>query len=201
LRVQARGSPDGFVKIFDFGLSKLAAAESGEVSAMPTVAKPETQPGTVLGTVAYMSPEQASGQAVDYRSDQFSLGSILHEALTGEKAFAHNTPAETMAAIIRDEPRPISQLRPETPPPLKWIVERGLARPKTSSPSFHRLSFRPDRQRALRSGRADRDLRSHAARRRKHGALSGSAREPGIRSSPGRRSPLSTLSPAGPRDF
>jgi eukaryotic-like serine/threonine-protein kinase len=121
-------SKDGFVKILDFGLSKLVAPESGEVSAMPTVAKAETEPGTVLGTVAYMSPEQASGQAVDYRSDQFSLGSILHEALTGEKTFAHNTAAETMAAIIRDEPAPVSQLRPETPPPLRWIVERCLAK-------------------------------------------------------------------------
>jgi Tol biopolymer transport system component len=121
-------SKDGFVKILDFGLSKLAAPESGEVSAMPTVARAETQPGTVLGTVAYMSPEQASGHVVDYRSDQFSLGSILHEALTGEKTFAHKTAAETMAAIIRDDPASLSQRRPDTPPPLRWIIERCLAK-------------------------------------------------------------------------
>ena len=80
---------------------------------MPTLAKPETQPGTVLGTVGYMSPEQASGQPVDFRSDQFSLGSILYEMAPGQKAFQRNTAAETMSAIIRDEPEPLGKLRPE----------------------------------------------------------------------------------------
>ncbi|HLN58751.1 MAG TPA: protein kinase [Thermoanaerobaculia bacterium] len=119
---------DGYVKILDFGLSKLAAPESGELSAMPTLARPETQPGTILGTVAYMSPEQASGQSLDYRSDQFSLGSVLYEAVSGEKAFLRKTAAETMSAIIRDEPEPLGKLRPEVPPPLRWIVERCLAK-------------------------------------------------------------------------
>ena len=121
-------SKDGYVKILDFGLSKLAAPESGEVSAMPTLARPETHPGTVLGTVAYMSPEQASGEPVDYRSDQFSLGSILYEALTGEKAFSKKTAAETMSAIIRGEPELLGKQRPDVPPPLRWIVERCLAK-------------------------------------------------------------------------
>ncbi len=102
-------SRDGYVKILDFGLSKLAAPESGEVSAMPTLARPETHPGTVLGTVAYMSPEQASGRTVDYRSDQFSLGSILYEMAAGKKAFESNTAAETMSTIIRDDPEPLSR--------------------------------------------------------------------------------------------
>ncbi len=121
-------SRDGYVKILDFGLSKLVAPASGEVSAMPTLARPETHPGTVLGTVAYMSPEQASGEAVDFRSDQFSLGSILYEVVTGEKTFSRKTAAETMSAIIRDEPEPLAKLRPEVPPPLRWIVERWLAK-------------------------------------------------------------------------
>src|SRR6266545_3723236 len=119
---------DGYAKILDFGLSKLVAPESGKVSAMPTLARPETHPGTVLGTVAYMSPEQASGKTVDYRSDQFSLGSILYEMAAGRKAFESNTAAETMSAIIRDEPEPLAKLRPEVPPPLRWIVERWLAK-------------------------------------------------------------------------
>ncbi len=121
-------SRDGYVKILDFGLSKLVAPESGEVSAMPTLARPETHPGTVLGTVAYMSPEQASGQPVDFRSDQFTLGAILYEIATGEKVFQRNTAAETMAAIIRDEPKPLSQLRADAPLPFRWIVERCLAK-------------------------------------------------------------------------
>jgi Tol biopolymer transport system component len=121
-------SKDGYLKILDFGLSKLAAPESGGLSAMPTLAKPETQPGTVLGTVAYMSPEQASGRAVDYRSDQFSLGSILYESVAGEKAFQRNTAAETMSAIIRDDPEPLGKLRPDSPLLLRWIIERCLAK-------------------------------------------------------------------------
>ena len=119
---------DGYVKILDFGLSKLAAPESGEVSAMPTLARPETHPGTVLGTVAYMSPEQASGRALDYRTDQFSLGSILYEMAAGRKAFESNTAAETMSAIIRDDPEPLARASPKLPPPLRWIVERCLAK-------------------------------------------------------------------------
>ncbi len=121
-------SRDGFVKILDFGLAKLTEPESGGASAMPTLARPETHPGTVLGTVGYMSPEQASGQSVDFRSDQFSLGSILYELVSGEKAFARKTAAETMSAIIREDPAPLAKSRPETPLPLRWIVERCLAK-------------------------------------------------------------------------
>lgn len=121
-------SRDGFVKILDFGLAKLALPDSGELSAMPTLARPETHPGTVLGTVGYMSPEQASGQALDFRSDQFSFGSILYEITSGQKAFSRKTAAETMSAIIREEPEPLGRLRPDSPLPLRWIVERCLAK-------------------------------------------------------------------------
>ena len=121
-------SKDGFVKILDFGLAKLTEPDSGGISAMPTVGKPETRPGTVMGTVGYMSPEQASGNPLDFRSDQFSLGSILYELLSGEKAFARKTAAETMSAIIREEPEPLGKLRPQTPLPLRWIVDRCMAK-------------------------------------------------------------------------
>ncbi len=121
-------SEDGYVKILDFGLAKLTEPESGELSAMPTLAMPETHPGTVLGTVGYMSPEQASGQPLDFRSDQFSFGSILYEITSGQRAFARKTAAETMSAIIREEPEPLVKLRPDVPPPLRWIIERCLAK-------------------------------------------------------------------------
>jgi hypothetical protein len=121
-------SKDGFVKILDFGLAKLAEPESGGVSVMPTLAKPETRPGVVMGTVGYMSPEQASGEPLDYRSDQFSLGAMLYEMATGQKAFQRKTAAETMSAIIREEPEPVGKLRPELPAPLRWILERCLAK-------------------------------------------------------------------------
>ena len=121
-------SKDGFAKILDFGLAKLVEPESGQVSVMPTLAKPETHPGVVMGTVGYMSPEQASGEPLDFRSDQFSFGSILYEIATGQKPFQRKTAAETMSAIIREDPEPIGKVRAEVLPPLRWIVERCLAK-------------------------------------------------------------------------
>src|SRR5215510_9103045 len=121
-------SKDGFVKILDFGLAKLMETDTSGVSALPTIAQPETRPGTVMGTVGYMSPEQASGEPVDYRSDQFSLGSIVYEMATGNKAFQRKTGAETLVAIIREEPDPLSQAAPKAPAPVRWIVERCLAK-------------------------------------------------------------------------
>jgi len=123
-------SKDGFVKILDFGLAKLTEPTSSDgLSAFPTVAgAPGTVPGTVMGTVVYMSPEQASGRDVDFRSDQFSFGSILYELATGQRAFQRNTGAETLTAIIREEPVPFAQANPRVPAPVRWIVERCLAK-------------------------------------------------------------------------
>jgi Tol biopolymer transport system component len=121
-------STDGFVKILDFGLAKLMESDTSGVSALPTMAQPETRPGTVMGTVGYMSPEQASGEQVDYRSDQFSLGSVLYEMLTGKKPFLRKTAAETMSAIIREEPEPATRLRPDLPLPVRWILDRCMAK-------------------------------------------------------------------------
>lgn len=121
-------SKDGFVKILDFGLAKLVEPVAQEGSALPTVVGPGTLPGTVMGTVGYMSPEQASGEPVDYRSDQFAFGSILYEMATGRRAFQRKTGAETLAAIIREEPEPIGQLNPKAPAPVRWIIERCLVK-------------------------------------------------------------------------
>src|SRR5262249_55564603 len=78
------------------------------------------------GTVGYMSPEQAAGRLADFASDQFSLGSILYEMATGKRAFARDSAAETMAAIIREEPEPLGSLAPQTPPAPRWSIERHL---------------------------------------------------------------------------
>lgn len=115
---------DGFAKILDFGLAKLFLTSGSEVSALPTSAG--TDAGTILGTVGYMSPEQASGKVVDFRSDQFSLGAILYEMLTGKRAFEEKTTVETLAAIIKNDPEPISSRPVQVPAPLRWIVERCL---------------------------------------------------------------------------
>jgi Tol biopolymer transport system component len=121
-------SKDGFVKLLDFGLAKLFTAPQEEVSGMPTMVHQETQPGTVMGTVGYMSPEQASGRPVDFRSDQFALGSILYEMATARRAFQRETGAETLTAIIKDDPESVAQLNPKAPAPFRWIVERCLAK-------------------------------------------------------------------------
>jgi serine/threonine-protein kinase len=121
-------SSDGFVKILDFGLAKLLAESAEPLSNAPTKEKPDTRPGTVLGTLSYMSPEQAAGLPLDFRSDQFSLGSILYEMATGRRAFTRTTPVETLSAILREEPEPLGRLSPGAPAPFRWIVERCLAK-------------------------------------------------------------------------
>src|SRR6476661_5662157 len=121
-------SKDGYVKILDFGLAKLIQTDSVDMTGLPTVVGTATEPGTVMGTAGYMSPEQASGQPVDFRSDQFTLGTILYEMATGRKAFQRKTGAETLVAIIREEPDSLSQLAPKAPAPIRWIVERLLAK-------------------------------------------------------------------------
>jgi serine/threonine-protein kinase len=116
-------SRDGFVKLLDFGLAKLARPFGETDSTIP-----QTIPGAVFGTVGYMSPEQASGREVDYRSDQFALGVILYEMLTGKLPFSAPTAAETLAAIIREEPVPVSKLNDSAPPEVVRIVERCLSK-------------------------------------------------------------------------
>ena len=121
-------SKHGYAKILDFGLAKLVTHESDELSGQMTAGGDATRPGMVMGTVGYMSPEQAAGRALDFRSDQFSFGSILYEMATGKRAFERGTTAETLTAIIREEPVPVGQLSPRTPGPIRWLVERCLAK-------------------------------------------------------------------------
>jgi eukaryotic-like serine/threonine-protein kinase len=121
-------SKDGYVKILDFGLAKLTETISQDMTGLPTVIGTATEPGTVMGTAGYMSPEQASGQPVDFRSDQFTLGTILYEMATGKRAFQRKTGAETLVAIMREEPESLGQLAPTAPAPVRWIVERLLAK-------------------------------------------------------------------------
>jgi len=119
---------DGFAKILDFGLAKLTHTDShkGQTEQIPTLGR--TEPHFVMGTAGYMSPEQAIGQRVDFRSDQFSFGALLYEMATGKAAFDRPTNPEKLAAIIREEPEPIAALDSRVPAQLRWIVERCLAK-------------------------------------------------------------------------
>ncbi len=120
---------DGFVKILDFGLAKVEHRENGNgTNRQGLTVTEETRDGAVVGTSGYMSPEQASGQPVDFRSDQFAFGSLAYEMLSGRRAFQRPTRAETLAAIIREEPEPLAALCPRIPVPLLWIVERCMAK-------------------------------------------------------------------------
>lgn len=116
---------EGRVKILDFGLAKLTQTEQVNQSALPTVAN-GTDPGVVLGTAGYMSPEQVRGQSVDHRSDIFSFGAILYEILSGNRAFDHDSAVETMSAILKEEPPDFGTQRADVPPALDRILRRCL---------------------------------------------------------------------------
>jgi serine/threonine protein kinase len=120
-------SHDGFVKILDFGLAKLTST-SIEPSGMVTWSESQTRSGLLLGTPEYMSPEQAAGARVDFRTDQFSFGLVLYEMVTGKSAFRRSTAPETLVAILREQPEPIAAQFPDVPAPLCWAIERCLAK-------------------------------------------------------------------------
>ena len=121
---------DGRIKVLDFGLAKLreeqVAGGGDDVTRMPTT--DITGEGRIIGTVAYMSPEQAEGKAVDQRSDIFSLGVMLHEMATGEKPFKGDTNVSVISSILKDNPSSITDLNPALPQGLSRVIRRSLAK-------------------------------------------------------------------------
>ena len=126
-------TPDGLVKILDFGLAKLAeSVREAELEEMEKTQSirfsmgPQTQEGSIVGTVAYMAPEQAEAKKIDGRADIFSFGAVLYEMISGEKAFQGATGLATLAAVLRDEPRNLNTLVPDLPPDVAAIVSKCL---------------------------------------------------------------------------
>ena len=119
---------DGGAKLLDFGLAHHTAPLAGASDTQAPTVSVLTSAGAVLGTVSYMSPEQAQGLPVDHRSDQFSLGIVLYEMLTGMRPFRGNSAAETLTAIIREEPVALEKAAPAVPPPVRWLSDRLLAK-------------------------------------------------------------------------
>ncbi|HEU4415378.1 MAG TPA: protein kinase, partial [Candidatus Angelobacter sp.] len=117
---------DGFVKILDFGLAKPAPSRQAANGESTTTT--HTSSGMVMGTVGYMSPEQAAGSRLDFRSDQFSFGLVLYEMVAGKRAFQRATAAETLVAILREPAEPIAAQNRDAPSPLCWAIERCLAK-------------------------------------------------------------------------
>ena len=123
-------APDGRVKVLDFGLAKLREAQlegdAEDVTRMP--ATDLTGEGRIIGTVAYMSPEQAEGKPVDSRTDVFSLGVMLHEMATGEKPFKGDTNMSVISSILKDTPSSITDVNPNLPAGLARVIRRALAK-------------------------------------------------------------------------
>lgn len=119
--------PDGRVKVLDFGLAK-SANSMNEDQETRDISETLTSPGMILGTIAYMSPEQARGLPVDFRSNQFSMGTILFEMATGKRPFQGADPVSTLAAIVNDQPVSVSTIMPRLPAPLRWVIDRCLSK-------------------------------------------------------------------------
>ena len=133
---------DGVVKILDFGLAKMGQAGYELASQAATATFEGTRQGIVLGTAAYMSPEQAQGRTVDARSDVFSFGVVLYEMMTGRAPFRGATMVETLAKVLESHPAGVRTLRPDLPAPLASLVEHCLEKDRERRPSAAEIQSR-----------------------------------------------------------
>jgi serine/threonine protein kinase/Tol biopolymer transport system component len=169
---------DGRAKVLDFGLAADRSVSSSDHTEGPTVGTNLTDPGTVLGTVGYMSPEQVRGEPVDHRSDIFSFGCLLYEMLGGKQAFKRDTTAETMTAVLREEPDNLESVSGVISPALDRVVRRCLEKnPRERFQSMRDLAF------AIDNATTDSDSGARAAEL-------GTTGIPGRRTIPGFRWPL-----------
>jgi serine/threonine-protein kinase len=158
-------SKEGRVKVLDFGLAKDVSAPDAADATLTS--DHQTQAGVVMGTPAYMSPEQTSGRPIDHRTDIFSLGVVLHEMSTGRRPFEGHSSAELISAILRDTPPPVTQSRPDLPSGLARIVRRCLEKDPQ-----HRVQTARDVSNEFR------DLRSGEVRGEVRGGIRDEVRPP-----------------------
>ena len=167
---------DGRIKILDFGLAKLTEAEeSPNVTNLPTAAR-GTEPGMVMGTLGYMSPEQVKGKPADARSDIFSFGAILYEMLSGQRAFHRETAAETISAILREEPPELSVTNQSVSPELERIVRYCIEKnPEQRFHSAHDLALTLDQLNSATSSASGTQRGLPRARRWRKGVMAATA--------------------------
>ena len=132
-------TPEGRVKVLDFGLAKVFADEHVGLSDAPTLSAMPTEDGRISGTPAYMSPEQAQGKPVDKQTDIWSFGCVLYELLTAKRAFPGNNVTQTIASVLRSEPA-WRELPPETPKRMHEVLERCLEK-DLAAPARYRGCF------------------------------------------------------------
>jgi eukaryotic-like serine/threonine-protein kinase len=193
---------DGRVKILDFGLAKLTRPEDGAggTTSLPTTPA-GTEPGVIMGTVGYMSPEQVRGSTSDHRSDIFSFGAILYEMISGERAFARNSAAETLSAILREDPPEISRGEGDVPHAIARIVGHCLEKkPEERFQSARDLAFDLELQSAVPGPRSKEAALLRATVARSRGALIGLGLALGLLAGAGMtlwlRRPVTTEPPA-----
>jgi TolB-like protein/Tfp pilus assembly protein PilF len=160
-------SKSGLLKIADFGLAKLAETGAAALSQLNTADVADTREGTVVGTASYMSPEQARGETVDFRSDQFAFGAVLYEVLAGGRAFHKQTVFQTLTAIVQEEPPSLATRNPRVPAAVRAVVEQCLAKdPRLRYASTRDLEREIVRAKASLSGPAAEGPTSRAGRPR-----------------------------------